>query len=77
MSDVISLFFPFLRFLDSAIGRKRTILIFEIFFPIAFILIYFGNGFAVIAAAYLMTGMARGANTNYCNRCEIHQEHLC
>ena len=54
-------------FLDSAIGRKRTILIFEIFFPIAFILIYFGNGFAVIAAAYLMTGMARGANTNYCN----------
>ena len=54
-------------FMDSLIGRKRSILIFDLFFPLAFILIFLGKGFAVICAAYLMTGLARGANTNYCN----------
>ncbi|HAG68585.1 MAG TPA: MFS transporter, partial [Lachnospiraceae bacterium] len=53
--------------LAAAIGRKRSILIFDIFCPIAYLLIILASNNLMIAAAFLLTGLARGANSNYCN----------
>lgn len=50
-----------------AIGRKRTILIFNAFFAIAFALILVGNHNAFLIVAFFMTGLARGATSNFCN----------
>lgn len=50
-----------------AIGRKRTILIFNAFFAIAFALILVGDHNAFLILAFFMTGLARGATSNFCN----------
>ncbi len=49
------------------IGRKRSILIFESFFSIAYLLLIFGGGRIMLAAAFFMTGLARGAASNFNN----------
>lgn len=49
------------------IGRKKSILIFESFFTIAFLLLTFGNSRAALVLAFLMTGLARGAASNFNN----------
>lgn len=49
------------------IGRKKSILIFESFFSAAFLLLIFGSGKAAVALAFLMTGLARGAASNFNN----------
>jgi len=49
------------------IGRKRCILIFNACFAISYLLIIFGTGNWVLAIAFLMTGLARGATSNFCN----------
>ncbi len=49
------------------IGRKRSILFFESFFVLAYLLILFTDSNICLALAFLMTGLARGAASNFCN----------
>ncbi len=49
------------------IGRKKTILIFNACMAAAYLMIVFGANKYIIAAAFFMTGLARGATSNYCN----------
>lgn len=48
-------------------GRKKSILLFESFFTIAFLLLTFGNSSFALILAFLMTGLARGASSNFNN----------
>ncbi len=50
-----------------AIGRKRSILLFNAFFAIAYLLIILGGNNFCLVLAFLMTGLARGATSNFCN----------
>lgn len=50
-----------------SIGRKKSILLFDAFFALAFLLIIFGNGNMCLVVAFLMTGLARGATSNFNN----------
>ncbi|MCR4588918.1 MAG: MFS transporter [Lachnospiraceae bacterium] len=50
-----------------AVGRKKGVLCFNCFFPIAFLLLLVGNNNFMIAAAFFLTGFARGATSNFCN----------
>lgn len=49
------------------IGRKKSILLFNSFFAISYLLILFGGSPLTIALAFFMTGLARGATSNFCN----------
>lgn len=49
--------------LSVFIGRKRSILLFNACYALAYILIIFGNGNITLAAAFFMTGLARGASS--------------
>lgn len=49
------------------LGRKKTILIFNSFFALAFVLIIFGKSPLTLAIAFLITGLARGASSNFNN----------
>ncbi|MDD6307196.1 MAG: MFS transporter [Clostridiales bacterium] len=49
------------------VGRKKSILLFNAFFTISYLLIIFGNNNLCIAFAFFMTGLARGATSNFCN----------
>ena len=53
--------------LPMLIGRKKSILLFEMFFPIAFLLMLLGSNRFLLAFAFFATGIARGASSNYCN----------
>lgn len=53
--------------LPMLIGKKRSILLFEIFFPISFLIILLANSNFLFAFAFFATGLARGACSNYCN----------
>jgi len=53
--------------LPLVIGKKKSILIFESFFALSYVLILFADSNFLIAAAFFMTGLARGASSNYCN----------
>ena len=53
--------------LPMVIGRKKSIMLFEIFFPLAFLIILFGKSNFLLAFAFFATGLARGASSNYCN----------
>ena len=49
------------------IGRKKSILIFNSLFSIAYLLIIFSDSRLLLALAFLMTGLARGAASNFNN----------
>ncbi|MCM1045716.1 MAG: MFS transporter [Candidatus Gastranaerophilales bacterium] len=49
------------------IGRKKSILIFETFFAVSYLLILFSHSNPGLALAFLLTGLARGAASNFCN----------
>ena len=53
--------------LPAFIGRKKSILLFNSFFAIAYLMIILGDSNWLIAAAFFMTGLARGATSNFCN----------
>lgn len=53
--------------LPVVIGRKKSILLFNAFFAVSYLLIIFGNNNLCIALAFCMTGLARGATSNFCN----------
>lgn len=65
VGNLISSFFA--GTLPLAIGKKKSILLFESAFALSYVMILFGKGNLVLAAAFLMTGLARGAASNYCN----------
>lgn len=49
------------------LGRKKTILLFNACMAAAYLMIALGSSKYLIAAAFFMTGLARGATSNYCN----------
>lgn len=49
------------------IGRKKSILIFNFFYAFSYLLLIFGQGRPALALAFTMTGLARGATSNFCN----------
>ena len=53
--------------LPIAIGRKNSILTFNALFAISYVAIIFGENKWLLAMAFLLTGMARGATSNFCN----------
>ena len=53
--------------LPMAIGRKNSILTFNALFAISYVAIVFGENKWLLAMAFLLTGMARGATSNFCN----------
>ncbi|MBQ8118832.1 MAG: MFS transporter [Lachnospiraceae bacterium] len=50
------------------VGPKRSILFFEFFFSAAYLLILFSDNNVLLALAFFLTGFARGAASNYCNK---------
>lgn len=53
--------------LPVVIGRKKSILLFNAFMAVSFAMIIFGQNNLLIAMAFFMTGLARGATSNFCN----------
>lgn len=53
--------------LPVAIGRKKSILLFNAFFAVSYLLIILGQSNICVALAFFMTGLARGATSNFCN----------
>lgn len=53
--------------LPMAIGKKKSIMLFELFFPLSYLIILFGKNNLLLAFAFFATGLARGACSNYCN----------
>jgi len=49
------------------IGRKKSILLFNSFYALAFMLLIFGKATWCVAVAFFITGLARGATSNFCN----------
>ena len=65
VGNLLSSFFA--GIVPTFLGKKRSILLFESFFAISFALILFGQNNFCLVLAFLMTGLARGAASNYCN----------
>lgn len=53
--------------LPIAIGRKKSVLVFNAAFPLAYLLILTASQKPFLLLAFLFTGIARGATSNYCN----------
>lgn len=53
--------------LPVLIGRKKTILLFNSCFALAFALVIFGKSPISVAIAFFITGLARGASSNFNN----------
>lgn len=53
--------------LPALIGRKKSILLFNACYAFSYVLILMGKGPAALVAAFLMTGLARGASSNFGN----------
>lgn len=49
------------------LGRKRSILLFNACYALSYLLIIYGNHNVSLALAFLMTGLARGASSNFGN----------
>lgn len=65
VGNLLSSFFA--GIVPAFLGKKKSILLFESFFAISFALILFGQNNFCLVLAFLMTGLARGAASNYCN----------
>ncbi len=65
VGNLISSFFA--GTLAVTLGRKKSILLFNIFFAVAYLLIILGENNICLVLAFLMTGLARGATSNFCN----------
>ena len=53
--------------LPIAIGKKKSILCFNAFFAFSYMLIIMGGNKWFLALAFFLTGLARGATSNFCN----------
>lgn len=49
------------------IGRKRSMILFNVCVALSYVLILLGSSKYIIALAFLLTGIARGASSNYLN----------
>lgn len=65
VGNLISSFFA--GTMAVAIGRKKSILFFNAFYALSYALIIFGNNNMCLALAFLLTGLARGATSNFNN----------
>ncbi len=54
--------------LPMLIGNKKSIMLFELFYPLSFLIILFSHSNFMLAFAFFATGIARGASSNYCNK---------
>ena len=54
--------------LPAVLGRKKSILLFNAFFALSYLVIIFSDNNYLLALAFLLTGMARGATSNFCNQ---------
>ena len=54
-------------YIAEKFGEKGAILTFDLLFPLSFVLVIKGDGFLLIAAAFFMAGLSRGACSNCCN----------
>lgn len=50
------------------IGRKRSILLFNACYALGYLMILLTGNTACLVAAFFMTGLARGATSNFCNK---------
>lgn len=48
-------------------GRKKSILLFNACYALSYVMILYGNSNVMLALAFLMTGLARGASSNFAN----------
>lgn len=53
--------------LPIKVGRKNSILMFNALFAFSYLLIVLGGNKWLLALAFFLTGMARGATSNFCN----------
>lgn len=65
VGNLISSFFA--GALAVKIGRKNSILLFNACYALSYLLILLGGNGACLVAAFLLTGMARGATSNFSN----------
>ncbi len=65
VGNLISSFFA--GAMAMKIGRKRSILLFNACFALAYAIILFGKSPFWLILAFTMTGLARGATSNFCN----------
>ncbi len=65
VGNLVSSFFA--GTLPVFIGRKKSILLFNAFFALAYLLILLGGNRILVALAFFLTGLARGATSNFCN----------
>ena len=54
--------------LPVMIGRKKSILLFNSFFALSYLMIILSENNFLLAASFFLTGMARGATSNFCNK---------
>ena len=54
--------------LPAFLGRKKSILLFNAFFALSFLIIIFSDNNSLLALSFFLTGMARGATSNFCNQ---------
>lgn len=65
VGNLISSFFA--GALAVKVGRKKSILFFNAFYAISYLLILLGGGPVSLILAFLLTGMTRGATSNFTN----------
>lgn len=53
--------------LSVFLGRKKSILLFNACYALSYVMILFGNNNIILVIAFLMTGLARGASSNFGN----------
>lgn len=53
--------------LSVLLGRKKSILLFNACYALSYVMILFGNSNIILVIAFLMTGLARGASSNFGN----------
>jgi len=53
--------------LPKWLGRKRSMILFNLCISLSYVLILLGSNKYIIALAFLLTGIARGASSNYLN----------
>lgn len=65
VGNLISSFFA--GALAVKVGRKKSILFFNAFYAVSYLLILLGGGLVSLILAFLLTGMTRGATSNFTN----------
>lgn len=54
--------------LPAILGRKKSILLFNAFFALSYLVIIVSDNNFLLALAFFLTGVARGATSNFCNK---------